>query len=128
MRENRSQKVRGDFSIGTLFIGALIIFSLWLGVKFAQAFIDKSEIETILTTIALQSKDLDDESLSAKIAGEIERTVGIKVSQDRVVIYRTADRKRLRVDVSYDAPIRFMDKGWDLLMEASVSEYTDRRI
>lgn len=113
---------RGEFSLGKIIVFLIIAATGWLGFEFSKAYVNKSRIETILTTINLQLHGADDETIAAKVASEVERQVGLKVSPNNVVVYRTSDGKRMRIDVSYLNPIRLMEKGFDLSMEASASE------
>lgn len=126
MEKFRNRRESGEVSFGSIFITVCIAALGWLGFRFSQIYVEKSRIETLLTSQIFQSKDLDDDALATKVVGEITRTMSIKVSPERVFIYRTADRKRIRIDVSYDAPVRLMDKGWDMTMEASIAESLDR--
>jgi hypothetical protein len=113
--------IRG-VNLGSFLITLSFLILVLMTFKLAQAYFEKSKLETMISNLVMQNKGIDDDILASRITSEAASMLNLNVARERILVFRTGDRRRIRVDVSYEAPVRVFEAGWDMTLEASISE------
>ncbi len=124
-------KNRGEFSLGTMVYILGFAYAIWLGVTLSQAYADRAKVESIISGLILQSRGkLSDEEMTNKIVADVKSQIGADVDPKSVIIYRTADLVKTRIDLIYISPVRlpYVNFGWDMTMEVSKGESLAGRV
>ncbi len=115
-------KVQGSVNIVVLLV---MIFAGWFFLKTAIIYFRRSEIENMMSSLVLANRQSFDESaVVTLIAEKLKGSYEITVDPTAVIVYRTLDGNRVRVEVAYLEPMRLpkVEWGWDKDMTAAVNE------
>jgi hypothetical protein len=115
-------KIQGSVNIVVLLV---MIFGAWFFLKTGMIYFRRSEIENMMSSIVLANRQSFDESaVVTLIVEKFKGSYEITIDPSTVVVYRTLDGNRVRVEATYLEPMRVprLGWGWDKDMTAAVNE------